>query len=107
MIEYIEIEKELIPYQFNIQLEGVTFTLGVNYNSEFDYFTLDLYQNGEVILYGEKVVYGKPLFTNFLHLNIPGELIVPLDLTEQETRVTYENLGEKVFLYVLEGEVDG
>ncbi|ABR46660.1 conserved hypothetical protein [Alkaliphilus metalliredigens QYMF] len=106
MIDYISIEKNLIPYQFDIQLGGITFTSEINYNGEYDYFTIDLYKGEEVVLLGEKIVYGKPLFTTFLHLPIPPVLIVPLDLADEETRVTYENLNVKVFLYIIGDEPD-
>lgn len=37
-MEYIPIEKENIPYQFDIELGADLFTLEVNYNERFDFF---------------------------------------------------------------------
>lgn len=102
----IDIDNNLIPYRFDMQLQDMTFTFEVHYNSEYDFFTIDLYR-GETYITTEKIVYGQSLFQNALHLDVPPILIVPYDLTEQEPRVTYENLGVSVFLYLLVGDADG
>lgn len=52
-MEYLPIEKDSIPYQFDIDLEGDIFTFEVNYNDRFDFFTLDLMRNDNVLVYGE------------------------------------------------------
>lgn len=100
-MEYIEIEKDLIPYEFDISIGGKTFTFVINYNAEFDYFTVDLYRNGELVVAGEKIVYGRPLFSSSQHLDVPTIPIFPYDLAENETRVTWDNLNETVFLWLV------
>ena len=58
----IDINKALCPYQFDIQLDGTTYTMEIRYNNEFDYFTVDLSVGEETIINGEKILYGKELF---------------------------------------------
>lgn len=97
----IPIEKDEIPYSFEMDFGEDTFTFEIHYNAEYDFFTIDLYRDDELLVAGEKVVYGVPLFS--LYPDLFPATIVPLDVTGQAQRVTYENLGETVFLYVQEG----
>jgi hypothetical protein len=106
-MEYIKIDKDLIPYEFDIALKDETFKFMVKYNSLNDFFTIDLYKNDEVIILGEKLVYGKPLFLSCLHKSIPKVYILPYDISSNTDRITYENLGEQVFLYLVEDDEDG
>lgn len=100
-MNYIDINKDLIPYKFDITLVGETYTFDVKYNTLKDYFTVDLYKNDEVIVLGEKLVYGKPLFLNSQHKDIPKVGILPLDLTNKTERITFENLNKEVFLFLV------
>ncbi|CAH8249354.1 hypothetical protein WJ0W_006540 [Paenibacillus melissococcoides] len=53
-MEFIPIEKDSIPYQFDIALGVDIFTFEVNYNERFDFFTLDLMKDDQVLLQGVK-----------------------------------------------------
>ncbi len=99
-MRYIDIDKDNVPYSFEIVLNGETFQFGINYNSYGDFFTVDLYKNSNLIRMGEKIVYGLPLFDNYLYLDIPKVVILPYDTTGNAIRISYENLNEDVFLYV-------
>lgn len=100
-MKYINIEKHLIPYEFDITLEDETYTFRVHYNNEKDFFTLDLLKNERVIIVGEKIVYARPLFVTSQHKNIPRIGILPYDLTQRAERVTYENFNKQVFLFLV------
>lgn len=102
--EYIEIEKELIPYSFEIELGAEIFELEIRYNQVGDYFTIDLYKDGEVLCYGEKIVYGEPLFDAIYDSRFPAPTIIPMDVSGNETRVGWDNLNETVFLVVMNDE---
>lgn len=121
-INYIDIDTSSVPYQFDIQLGNVTYTFDVKYNLQFDYFSIDLYKKstGAILKYGEKVMYGVPMFgvttkTEDGYASIipctpdfPPVIILPYDPSEKETRVTLENLGVTTFLYVLtESDING
>jgi hypothetical protein len=98
---YVPIQKEQTPYRFEIVLGAETFEIEVRYNADFDFFTIDLYKDGEALVYGEKLVYGVPLFTDVLDQRYPVLQIVPKDDAGLEERVGYSNLGETVFLQVV------
>lgn len=101
-MKYIDIEKEKIPYRFEIVLNNETFQFEVFYNTVGDFFTVDLYKNHQLILYGEKITLDVPLFNDYAYLEIPKVIVKPGDTTRQALRITYDNLNEDVFLYVLD-----
>lgn len=94
----VPVDKGAIPYRFDMSLNGITWTFEMRYNSEHDFFTVDLYRGEESITVGEKIVYGQPLFAD----DLSGVRIMPLDLSGNTDRVGWDELGETVFLY-LEG----
>lgn len=102
----IEIDKNNLPEQFDIELGTELFTMEVNYNETGDFFTVDLYQydNPEPLVLGEKLMYGQPLFRDIEDQRFPAPTIVPLDLSGKETRVSRENFGRTVFLVIDDGE---
>ncbi|MCT6926172.1 hypothetical protein [Metasolibacillus sp.] len=99
--EYIEIEKELIPYSFEIELGVELFEIGIEYNAIGDFFTLSLSKDGEVLVSNEKITYGEPLFSEIYDARYPAPLILPLDESNKETRVGWDNLNDTVFLVVM------
>ena len=101
-MRYIEINKDMVPYTFQMSFNGKVHDFEVNYNHEHDFFTLDLAIDGEVAVLGEKIVYGRPLFSAFESTITSLPYIVPYDVAKEEERVSYENLGEKVFLFIEE-----
>lgn len=103
-MEYIAIEKDLIPYRFDIAIGGKTFTFEIHYNAEHDFFTVDLYRNEQLIAAGIKVVYGRPLFWGLEYLDVPQVPIIPLDLSGQADRVSWDNLNETVFLWLVKDD---
>ena len=104
MRDYIEIDKQLVPYQFNILLADEPFELYVNHNKTADLFTVSLYKNDELIC-TEPVILGAPLFRDVYQPGkFPAVTIEPYGANEDA--VTYENLGETVFL-TIDDEGDG
>lgn len=99
--EYVPIEKENVPYRFEIELGTELFEWEVRYNHMHDFFTVDLYKNEEPLVYGEKIVYGIPLFQDVYDQRFPAPTIVPIDEAGIENTVTFENLGKTVFLAVM------
>lgn len=107
-MEYLDIEKEQVPYRFEITLSGTVFTFEANYNSEYDFFSVDIERDGEVLATGNKLVYGEPLFSYSADERFPQVEIIPFDEAGITQEVTWATLGETVFLYVLEeGEDNG
>lgn len=106
-MEYIEIEKELVPYRFEVSLADTVFTFEVQYNSEYDFFTVDLERDGEVLVTAEKITYGVPLFSGIADERFPEVELFPFDESGSSEEVTWATFGETVFLYVLDGDDDG
>src|SRR5690242_20107847 len=96
--EYIDIEKENVPYRFDISLRDEMFTFEVHYNEQYDYFTVDLEKDEEVLATGERLVYALPLFYDVQDDRFPKLPIVPYDEAEKSSEVTWETLGVSVFL---------
>lgn len=99
------INKDEIPYAFEIELGGEVFALEINYNAAHDFFTVDLFKNDVPLVVGEMLQLNRPLFRNRVHIDLPTITLIPKDRAGVATRITYENMNETVFLYVLkEGE---
>lgn len=97
----ILITKENIPYNFNILLADELFNIEVSYNEKHDFFTVRLSKNDEVICASEPLVYGMPLFGDvYIAGKYPAIDIIPIDESGEQNSVTFENLGETVFLTV-------
>ncbi len=96
----IAIDKNQIPYQFQIMLGGRRYGMEWQYNARSGCFTCTLSDaEGNVLVYGEPLVYGNPLFAALTRgTQLPPVDLVPLDESGGETAVTWDNLGETVFL---------
>lgn len=103
-MNYIDIDKDLIPYSFEMSLNNKTYQFTINYNNTHDFFTVDLHRNDEVLVNGEKIVYEKPLFATTQYKDIPDISILPYDLSGEVDRITFKNFNEKVFLFLVGDE---
>lgn len=109
-MEYIEIEKEEIPYAFEIMLDDEAYTMEIMYNERLEMFTVSLYDSEDnPLVYGEPIMYGQELFKDVRDLGFPIDRIIPIDPAGKETEVTKDNFGVTVLLVIddeSEGEVD-
>ena len=97
----ITIHKTLIPYTFSILIGGEMYDFRVDYNETYGFFTVRLSKDGNVVSYGEKIVYGKPLFQEiFENEKFPSIEIVPYDISGTYNSVTFDNLSDTVHLIV-------
>lgn len=99
----IPIDKERIPYTFSVQIHGTTRTFTVKYNSDYDYFTLDLIKDGQPVVEGEKIMLHQEIFSSIATGDLPRDLFVT-DLSDEAARCGWEELSETVFIYILTGE---
>ncbi len=95
----IPIAKRSLPYSMDIRLGANTYRWLWQYISWGDYFTVDLALNGNIVCRGEKLVYGNMLWRYLERDTLPGVPLVPLDLSGQETRAGWEQMGDTVHLY--------
>ena len=100
MRDIIEIEKDLIPYNFDIMLGQEEFNIYIMYNSVTDSFSATLSKNGEVLVDNEPIVYGVPLFQDVFNENFPCLDIIPIDESGQVDEITWDNFGTLVFLTI-------
>jgi len=104
-MDYIEIDKDSLPYRFDISIVDEPFTMEVHYNAEYDFFAVDLEDSdGNVLVSGEKLVYGQSLFVDVWDSRFPKLPLVPWDESEKSDAVTWSTLGTSVFLYIVEEE---
>lgn len=100
MHDRLTINKELIPYNFSVVLGSEMFEIDVDYNETADLFTLTLYKD-DVLIATEPIIYNVPLFNDIYMVGrYPILTIIPLDESNQETAVTWDNFDTTVFLCV-------
>ena len=98
MRDFVEINKEILPYQFNILLADQWFELYVNYNKYADLFTLTVYKDDELIC-TEPLILNVPLFVDIYQPEkFPAILLTPHGVTEHS--VSFSNMGNTVFLTI-------
>ena len=103
----LEVHKDLLPYRCNILLAGELFSLQFNHNASADFFTVDLYRDGELICAGEPIIYGVPLWHDVYRAGVfPAVEIVPTDPSGGKNAVTLDNLSETVLLIIDNGGED-
>ena len=96
----ILIEKQNIPYRFQVALPQNAFELEIRYNKTADLFTAALYKSGELVCI-EPVIYGTQMFEQVYQPGIyPAIRIVPVDSSGEQSAVTWDNFNETVFLEI-------
>ncbi len=100
MRDRIIVEKDLIPYTFEIVLGNEIFEFSIDYNETADLYTISLYKDDELIV-TEPIIYNQPLFNDvYMVERYPVITVIPTDESGQETEVTSENFGVSVFLVI-------
>jgi len=106
ILRFIPLDKESIPYRFDIKIAGKTYGFEIHYNEVADFFAIDLYDGEELLISGERLVYGSPLFRTYIGKEFPAAAIIPADVAGQETDLIWANMADTVFLFVVtEGEL--
>lgn len=97
----IPVNKDIMPYSYEIQLGEQVFSLEFNYNSRRDLFSCNLYRDGELICAGERLTYARTLFEDvYVIPTYPPITLVPLDESGTTNKVNWENLDVTVFVTV-------
>ncbi len=100
-MQLLPIFKEAIPYEAEYKLEQFTFKLRFDYNMIGDFFTVSLFKRGEPLILGEKIVFGKALFSSYpADDRLPFPVIIPIDLSLNQTRAGWRETMDSVFLYM-------
>jgi len=108
-MKYLPIEKDKIPYTFDVKLSGRTYTITIKYNRFSNEFTADLELEEKTLVKGKKILMGTPIFEEFAYDNngnknpdFYDEILIPYDLTWQDEVITLDNFGENVQIYVVD-----
>lgn len=106
-IEYIDIDASRVPYSFSVKLTDRTYIFTIKYNDIGGFYTVDLQDvNGNVLVFGEVIRYGRQLFNVVENENFPIPVIIPLCITgDNVSEVTKDNFGKDVKLYLYERTV--
>lgn len=105
--DYIDLDADEIPVQFEVDIEQDIFIMGINYNETYDFYTMDLYDAEEnVIVLGEKLMLNRPLFESLIDERLPAPLIVPYDESGEASRISKDNFYKTVFLTIDDGGDD-
>lgn len=103
----IEINKDIIPYTFNIPLADELYEMRIDYNNTADLFTVSLSKGGVTLCTGEPIIYGQPLFGDLINRgNFPKVTITPIDESGESNAVTFDNLTRTVLMKVTGGGYD-
>lgn len=100
------LNKELIPYSFQINFNGKMYLMEINYNLIANYFTINLSLGTKKLVLGEKLVLNEILFRSLyedselnLDTNFPNDVIIPLSTNDNIKRLGWDELGNTVFIY--------
>lgn len=107
-VEYIDVDTSKVPYNFSVKLEDRTYTFCIRYNPWGGFFTADLSitATGEMLVYGDVIRYGRPLFNSVEDERFPIPVIIPLCLYGDNIHeITWDNFGKQVRLYLYERRV--
>lgn len=96
-----DLNLENLPMMFNTDFGNYNCTMQINYNDVGDFYTVDLFDvNNNPVILGEKLVYGKRLWSNYTNPDLPIVDLVPLDESGRTTVCNKETFGKTVFLYI-------
>ena len=107
-VDYIDVDASRVPYSFSIKLRDKTFVFTIKYNETGGFYTVDLLDiNGNVLVFGDIIRYGRPLFNVVEDERFPIPVIIPTCLTSDEiSEVTPKNFGKQVKLYLYDRRVE-
>lgn len=105
-MRYLPVDKSQIPVTMSLIVEGTQYDITFNYNALYDFFTVTLELNGNQLVEGEKLCLDRPLFTTAKN---PFEkiMLVPMDISGQAKKITFENFGTSVFIWWFEFDDNG
>ncbi|MSE09213.1 hypothetical protein GKC33_11100 [Lactobacillus salivarius] len=96
-----DLNLENLPMMFDTDFGNYNCTMQVNYNDVGDFYTVDLFDvNNNPVILGEKLVYGKRLWSDYTNPDLPIVDLVPLDESGRTTVCNKETFGKTVFLYI-------
>lgn len=96
----LKFDKKKLPVDFSLNIDGVKYNFTLRYNKARDSLYLDLWLDEDTVI-SEKITYGMPLFTSLTDYRKPNATFMAYDISNDTEKVTYQNLNDSVFLYVI------
>lgn len=107
LLDILEILDSDYGNPFDVNLGGVDYQMEVDKNIA-GFLTVSLWDvDGNALVNGEKLVYGRRLFSSLNSDDYPDEDLVPLDPSGTENECNTDNFGVSVFLTYNDGPEDG
>lgn len=96
-----EIDLDELPQSFETSFGDEAFTMQLDYNEIGDFYTVSIWDGQDNLLVsGEKLVYGRRLWRSYANSALPAVDLVPLDESGVANVCNKETFGKTVFLYV-------
>lgn len=108
--EFLDITGSEIPISKTYSFDGITYTFRFKENKSFNFFTVEIFDaTGEIFLYSNKLVYGRPIMDSTLAPFL--DKIIPLNIARLQTGkgtalITKDTLGGEIKLYTSIVEVE-
>ena len=95
----IPLRNDIPSYEFKIDLDGTTYTLGVRYNTRKDRWIMDFRtENNEPVISGTPLLNGVSLLARYQEDRLPpGELFM-LNTEDENVEADRDSLTENAFL---------
>ena len=91
------------PQRFQCRVAGVLLGVEVRYNSEGDFYTIDVYDaEGSPIVLGKTVVYGADLLGGIVDDRLPDVMIVAANTAGAHDSAGKGDFGVDVHLWIME-----
>lgn len=102
----IPVRSDIPAYQFQISLDGTTFTLHFRFNTRLDRWVMDIHDIDDVeIIQGAVLLYGLPLFDRYKIASLPVGRFILSDETGEERNPGRDDLGDDFKLLYQEASV--
>lgn len=109
MPQVMPLDKERIPYGYEITFDDVVYEFFWTYNSQHDYFSVQLSQSDIILASAEKISLNIPMFEAMNYdtqgnrnLAYPKKLFLPVDISNLEKRITYGNFYKNIFIFAFD-----
>lgn len=99
--EQIPIRSDIPAYDFQVELDGVLYTLGFSFNARANYWTMDIFDSNEIpILVGIRVITGWLLTDKYVMEGLPPGDFFVFDSSGKNEDPTQDDFGTtKILIY--------
>lgn len=103
--EFLPVTADEVPIEKDFTIGDSTYSWLFKYNETFDFYSLEIIDEDDVIVYTTKLTYGSDIVNAVVEGLRISRIVVPFNILEltqdialQNQRVSKESLGRTVFL---------